>query len=85
MKKKILCILMLIPLLLIGCNDNKKAIFTNTYYNKAIILIKDKHIEVKVKSWTYGSNGVIRIETKDGKCYLTDSKNIIMINDKVEE
>ena len=75
---------MLVPLLLIGCNDNdnKKQTFTNSYYNKAIISIKDKYVEVEVESWNYGSNGVIRIETKDGKYYLTDSKNVVMINDR---
>ena len=74
---------MLIPLLLIGCSDNKKQTFTNSYYNKAIVFIKEEYIEVEIKNWSYSSGDTIKIETKDGRFYLTNSKNILMINDEV--
>lgn len=91
MKNKIVCIfiLILIPLLLIGCDNNEnngatsnKAVLSHSY-NKAIIIFNGKQEEVELKSWCHGEHeNTIEIETKDGNKYLIDTKNLIMVNDK---
>lgn len=90
MKKKILCVLMLIPLLLIGCNDNDNGATSSEFsisseYNKAIILLGEKYKEIEIKSWNYDIGNTIEIEAKNGNYYLIDTKNLIMVNDKVDE
>lgn len=80
MKKKLLLIsLLLSSILLIGCN--KQILDTTWKFDKAIIVIGDNQIEVDIDSWSDYDDTTIQIKDKDGKVYLTDSKNILMIKE----
>lgn len=79
MKKLLLLSLLLSSTLLIGCN--KQILDTTWKFDKAIIVIGDKEIEVDIDSWSDYDDTTIQIKSKDGKVYLTDSKNILMIKE----
>lgn len=80
MKKKLLIFsLLLSSTLLIGCN--KQILDTTWKFNKAIIVIGDEQIEVDIDSWSDYDDTTVQIKSKDGKVYLTDIKNILMIKE----
>ena len=82
MKRKILtlCLLTLLSLSLISCN--RQIIDTTWKFNKAIILLGDKTIEIKIDSWMdYDEDTSVQIKAKDGTSYLTDLKNVILISE----
>lgn len=82
MKRKILtlCLLTLLSLSLISCN--RQVIDTTWKFNKAIILLGDKTIEIEIDSWMdYDEDTSIQIKAKDGTSYLTDLKNVILISE----
>ena len=82
MKRKILtlCLLTLLSLSLISCN--RQIIDTTWKFNKAIILLGDKTIEIEIDSWmVYDEDTSIQIKAKDGTSYLTDLKNVILISE----
>ncbi|EOU1611735.1 hypothetical protein QYB24_003111 [Clostridium perfringens] len=52
-------------------------------FQKAIIFIGNEKIEIEV-DYCYIDDSTTRIESKDGKVYLTDIKNVVLISDKKE-
>ena len=80
MRKKYVLGILLISILLVGCG-NRQAFDTTWDYNKAIITIGDEIIEVEVSSWKDYDDTSIQIKAKDGKTYLTDIKNVVMIKE----
>lgn len=52
-------------------------------FQKAIILIGNEKVEIDV-DYCYVDDSTTRIESKDGKVYLTDTKNVLLISDKKE-
>lgn len=72
MKKGI--IIVLISLLLTGCNERLAC--SNTY-NKAVI---EGYGEIEISAWS-GCDGIVQVTDKNGKTYLTHSSNIILISD----
>ena len=52
-------------------------------FQKAIIFIGNEKIEIDV-DYCYIDDSTTRIESKDGKVYLTDIKNVVLISDKKE-
>ncbi|WP_283691090.1 hypothetical protein [Clostridium perfringens] len=50
-------------------------------FQKAIIFIGNEKIEIDV-DYCYIDDSTTRIESKDGKVYLTDIKNVVLISDK---
>lgn len=80
MKKKLLLSSMLISiLLLVGCN--RQLIDTSWNFDKAIIILGEERLEVEVDSWKDYDDTTIQIKTKDGKVYLTDVKNVLLIKE----
>ncbi|MCX0386830.1 hypothetical protein [Clostridium perfringens] len=74
--------------------DNSKETSKNNVYDevvedrddtfqKAIIFIGNEKIEIDV-DYCYIDDATTRIESKDGKVYLTDIKNVVLISDKKE-
>ncbi|ELC8371088.1 hypothetical protein QYB78_002625 [Clostridium perfringens] len=74
--------------------DNSKETSKNNVYDevvedrddtfqKAIIFIGNEKIEIDV-DYCYIDDSTTRIESKDGKVYLTDIKNVVLISDKKE-
>lgn len=72
MKKGI--IIVLISLLLTGCNERLAC--SNTY-NKAVI---EGYGEIEISAWAAGDS-MIQVTDKNGKTYFTHSSNIILISD----
>lgn len=52
-------------------------------FQKAIIFIGNEKVEIDVE-YCYIDDSTTRIESKDGKVYLTDIKNVVLISDKKE-
>ncbi|MGU8770598.1 hypothetical protein ACV3RY_15330 [Clostridium perfringens] len=52
-------------------------------FQKAIIFIGNEKVEIDV-DYCYVDDSTTRIESKDGKVYLTDTKNVLLISDKKE-
>ncbi|MBI6068323.1 hypothetical protein H8K15_09620 [Clostridium perfringens] len=52
-------------------------------FQKAIIFIGNEKVEIDV-DYCYIDDSNTRIESKDGKVYLTDIKNVVLISDKKE-
>ncbi|WP_410199914.1 hypothetical protein [Clostridium perfringens] len=52
-------------------------------FQKAIFFIGNEKIEIDV-DYCYIDDSTTRIESKDGKVYLTDIKNVVLISDKKE-
>ena len=80
MKKKLILGLILSSILLVSCG-NRQILDTAWNFNKAIIIIGDEKIEVEVDSWKDYEDTTVQIKTKDGKVYLTDIKNVLMIKE----
>ena len=79
MKKLAIAFIMLFSLYLVGCN--KQIIDLNYKFNRAIISIGNETFEVEVDKWNDYEDTSIQIIAKDGTVYLTDLKNVILIND----
>lgn len=80
MKKKLILGLILSSILLVSCG-NRQILDTAWNFDKAIIIIGDEKIEVEVDSWKDYEDTTVQIKTKDGKVYLTDIKNVLMIKE----
>lgn len=80
MKKKLIASILLLTSLLVSCG-NQTFIDTNYTYNKAIINLGDKTIEVEIKEWKDYEDTSIQIIDKDGKVYLTDLENVLLIKE----
>ena len=80
MKKKLILGLILSSILLVSCG-NRQILDTAWNFNKAIIIIGEERIEVEVDSWKDYEDTTVQIKTKDGKVYLTDIKNVLMIKE----
>ena len=52
-------------------------------FQKAIIFIGNEKVEIDV-DYCYVDDSTTRIESKDGKVYLTYTKNVLLISDKKE-
>lgn len=63
--------------------DDKEYEEDNDTFQKAIIFIGNEKIEIDV-DYCYIEDSTTRIESKDGKVYLTDIKNVVLISDKKE-
>ena len=79
LKKLIFSLLLLSSTFLISCN--KQILDTTWKFDKAIIIIGDEQIEVDIDSWTDYDDTTVQIKSKDGKVYLTDIKNVLMISE----
>lgn len=79
MKKGLILGLLLTSILLVGCG-NREVFDTSWRFEKAIILFGDEKIEVEVDSWSDYDDTTVQIKTKDGKVYLTDIKNVLMMS-----
>lgn len=79
-KGLILGLLLTSSLLLVGCG-NRQVFDTSWTFEKAIIVIGDEKIEVDVDSWKDYEDTTVQIKTKDGKVYLTDIKNVLMVSE----
>ncbi len=80
MLKKLIFSLLLSSTFLIGCG-NYQILDTTWKFDKAIIVIGDEKIEVEVDSWTDYDDTTVQIKAKDGKVYLTDIKNVLIIKE----
>jgi major membrane immunogen (membrane-anchored lipoprotein) len=80
MKKKLFLGLLLTSTLLVGCG-NRQVFDTSWSFTKAIIVIGDEKIEVEVDSWKDYDDTTVQIKTKDGKVYLTDIKNVLLMSE----
>lgn len=81
MKRKVIGLMLLSCSLFVSCG-NKQLLDTKWKFNKAKIFIGDEVIEVEVDSWKdYNQDTTIQITSKDGKTYLTDLNNVILINE----
>ncbi|EGT0000981.1 hypothetical protein I9Y31_003313 [Clostridium perfringens] len=60
----------------------KESYDESTVY-RAIITIGNEKIEIEVDDYDIEET-IIKIETKDEKLYLTDTKNVVLISDKKE-
>ena len=60
---------------------NRQVLDTTWSFDRAIIILGDEKIEVQVESWKDYEDTTIQIRTKDGKVYLTDVKNVLMIKE----
>ena len=80
MKKKLILGLILSSILLVSCG-NRQILDTAWNFDKAIVIIGDEKIEVEVDSWKDYEDTTVQIKTKDGKVYLTDIKNVLMIKE----
>ena len=81
MKKGVLILLLAGSLMLSACG-NRQIIDTKWTFTKAKINIGNEMIEVNVKSWKDYDNGdtSIQIVAEDGKVYLTDKKNVLLMS-----
>ena len=81
--KKVLCGLLISSLgvLAVGCG-NQQLLDTEYTYNKAIIGFPNGSCkEVEVKKWNDDDDTSIQIIGKDGKVYLTDLKNVVLLKE----
>jgi len=79
MKKKLMILLLITGFIFTGCN--RQIIDTSWNFNKAKIIIGTEVIEVDVKQWKDYEDTTIQIISEDGKVYLTDLKNVILIKE----
>ncbi|HAT4347129.1 TPA: hypothetical protein I9074_003165 [Clostridium perfringens] len=63
--------------------EETKENYDDDTFQKAIIFIGNEKIEIEV-DYCYIDDSTTRIESKDGKVYLTDIKNVVLISDKKE-
>lgn len=82
MKKKILGAIIVLGLgtLMTGCG-NRDVFDTTWEFDNAIILFGEDKIEVEISSWKDYDDTTIQIKSKDGRVYLTDVKNVLMIKE----
>lgn len=80
MEKRLFLGLLLTSTLLVGCG-NRQVFDTSWKFEKAIIVIGDEKIEVEVDSWKDYDDTTVQIKTKDGKVYLTDIKNVLLMSE----
>lgn len=80
MKNKLIGALLLSSLLLVGCG-NRQVFDTKWNFRKAIIFMGNDTIEVNVKSWKDYDDTTIQITDTNGKTYLTDLKNVILLSE----
>ena len=73
-------VLIICAIMCTGCG-NRQVLDTTWSFDRAIIILGDKKIEVQVESWKDYEDTTIQIRTKDGKVYLTDVKNVLMIKE----
>lgn len=80
MKKKLTGTLILGSLLMTGCGNRQ--IFDTTWsFNKAIITIGYEQIEIEIESWKDYDDTSVQVKAKDGRVYLTDIKNVVLIKE----
>lgn len=76
MKKKIIATIILTSTLLVGCG-NRKILNSEWTYTKATIILGDEIINVDIETWKKYED-TIQIKDKNGKSYLTSTKNVLM-------
>ena len=79
MKKKLIGVLLPSLLLFVGCG-NRQILDTKWDFRKAIIVIGDREIEVDVQSWKDYTDTSIQITDTNGKTYLTNLKNVVLMD-----
>lgn len=80
MKKKLLALAVISSILLSGCG-NKQILDTKWTFTTAKIIIGNETLEVNVKSWKdFKDDTSVQIVTDNGKVYLTDIKNVLLIS-----
>lgn len=81
MKKKLIALTILLSAtLFVGCGNRQ--IFDTTWkFDKAVIAFDGERIEIEVDSWKDYDDTTVQIKSKDGKVYLTDIKNVLMITE----
>ena len=80
MRKLLIAASILLSTTFISCG-NVQIIDTTWHYNKAIIMIGNKSIEVDIESWRDYDDTSIQVKSTDGKVYLTDLKNVLLISE----
>ena len=78
-KKLVIAALIATSTLMVGCN--KQIIDTTWKIDRAIIVIGNEKIEVEVESWNDYTDTTVQIKDKNGKVYLTDIKNVLMMKE----
>lgn len=88
MKTKLtILITSIILILCTGCNyEGYDVIDTNYHFDKAIIKMPDgSSLEVEIEKWADAEDGEqLTITSKDGKRYLVNSVNCILVEEKNE-
>lgn len=81
MKKRILLIMTLATIGLVGCGNQQ--VFDTTYsFERAVFTLPDGTvIDDEVKSWSDYEGEQIQVKMADGKTYLVNSVNIVLISE----
>ena len=75
-------ILLIFVLTFLVSFGNKMLIDTRYTYNMAYITICDETIKVEIDSWRdYSDGDQIQVVAKDGKVYLSNSTNIVLVKE----
>lgn len=79
MKKILIISLIGITGFLTGCN--RTLLDTQWNFTKAKIIIGNEVIDVEVSKWSDYDDTSVQITDINGKTYLTDLKNVVLINE----
>lgn len=81
MKKKLIIGMILISMLLFTGCGNKQIFDTQWTFTKAKIYFGGEIIEIEIDKWVDYDDTTIQLIDKNGKVYLTDIKNVILMNE----
>lgn len=79
-KKSIIGMILTSMLLFTGCG-NKQIFDTQWTFTKAKIYFGGEIIEIEIDKWVDYDDTTIQLIDKNGKVYLTDIKNVILMNE----
>lgn len=79
-KKSIIGMILTSMLLFTGCG-NKQIFDTQWTFTKAKIYFGGEIIEIDIDKWVDYDDTTIQLIDKNGKVYLTDIKNVILMNE----
>lgn len=81
MKKKLIIGMILTSMLLFTGCGNKQIFDTQWTFTKAKIYFGGEIIEIEIDKWVDYDDTTIQLIDKNGKVYLTDIKNVILMNE----
>ena len=80
--KRIFALFMVLVLLVLLAGCNYQMVDTVYDFDRAIIVIGDRTIEVEVKGWRdFEDSDQLQIVATDGTVYLTDTTRCVLIRD----